>query len=390
MKVAAVIQCTAADLCMSTNPDDYVIGPLHRSGMFDSITLAAPSFGDIERLRNQAADWKVDVQIGHDYDVCGRLLSVAEHTQADIIARFILRRFYVDLDMVASMIEMVKQGNDYVSVGLDINYEVGADVCSVSALERCREIIAGMDSAYDADNYRFYPWRLMEDNPTFRLAHIDSVKPWPTAKSLAVREQLGTLLSGQGENQVAVDAGAPAGRYRYLLRWITPGSVVADIACGQGGGCHVLAEKAGEVVGIDYDQGYINRADESNCEKKIQYICGNEDALISDRRHWADTVVSLHTLEHVDDPLRFLTRCRESLKANGMLLLEVPRLLPLPVGMPLFPFHHVEYTPETLEPLLLRAGFDIVERLGGNRGTYGPISNARDVLFYRARPSTSR
>lgn len=386
-RVAAVIQCTASDLCGSTNPEDYVVAPLLRSNLFSSVTIAAPNLGDTQRLRDQAAAWGTEFYVGHDYDVCARLLAVAERGKADIIARFILRRFYVDLDLVARMIQLVADGSDYVSCGTDVNYEVGADVSTASALKRCAKILDDAESSYDAANYRFYPWRLMEDHPSFRVARIDSLPQWPRGKALAVRERLGALLSGQGENQAAIDAGAPASRYRYLMRWVETGSVVADIACGQGGGCQVLAEKAMQVIGIDVDARYVERAIATNENERVRFICGNEDALVSDRTHWIDTVVSLHTLEHVADPVGFLRRCREALKPDGRLLLEVPRLLPMPLGMPLFPFHQVEFRPETLEPLLVSAGFEVLERLGGNRGTYGQLSTARDVLFYRARPS---
>lgn len=384
-KIAAVIQCVASDLCASTDADDYVVGPLLGSDLFDSVTIAAPNIGDVSRLRKQASVWGVNILIGYDYDICSRMLAVSEQTGATILARFILRRFYVDLNLVGRMIDLVENGNDYVSVGTEVNYEVGADVCSRSALQRCQGLLASMKPGYDTANYRFYPWRLMEDHPQFMKTRIEAIDPWPRDKSLAVRKKLGALLSGQGENQSAVDLHAPAGRYRFLLDWINPGSTVVDIACGKGGGCHVLAEKAGNVVGIDYDAGYIAAAREANENPRIRFLLGDETALVANGDKWADYLVSLHTLEHVDNADSFLKFCHAALKPGGSLLLEVPRLLPLPLGMPLFPFHKIEYRPETLEPLLREAGFKIVDRRGGNRGTYGHIDNARDTLFYHAR-----
>jgi len=389
--VIAVIQCTAADLCASTDPADYVVGPLQASGLFDRIVIASPALGDMPRLQAQAANWDIPAYFGHDYDVGQRLLAacalVAPGLPAHaIVVRVILRRFYIDLALVRRMIEMIEAGSDYVTLGNDINYEVAADVCTLSALQRTVALLdARQEQAYATANYRFYPWRLMEDDPAFHVARIDHIDAWPREKSLEIRERLGQLLAQAGENQVAVDPLAGSGRYRFILDWIKPKSEVADIACGQGGGCRILAERAGAVLGIDTNGHYIDAANAANNDPRLRFIQGSSDRLSADGPHF-DAIVSMHTLEHVDEPLQFLVNIRKALRPGGVLILEVPRLLPLPLGMPLFPFHHIEYRPESLEPLLMQAGFDITERFGGNRGSYGPIATAREVMLYLCRP----
>ena len=75
-------------------------------------------------------------------------------------------------------------------------------------------------------------------------------------------------------------------------------------------------------------------------------------------------------------------RIKNSLKPNGKLILEVPRLFPYPIGKPLWPHHKREYEKDSLEKLIRKVGFEIETAFGGNRRDYVDVKDARDAFLY--------
>lgn len=114
---------------------------------------------------------------------------------------------------------------------------------------------------------------------------------------------------------------------RYLsVREIVKGKCVLDAACGEGYGSNILAETAREVIGIDLDEGAVNRADKLYGTKdNLCFQQGNIEKL-NLRDKSIDVVVSFETIEHVGDETqnKFLNEISRVLKADGMLIMSTP------------------------------------------------------------------
>lgn len=380
MSVTAVIQCTVSDLYDDFDQELYSVKILKEADFIDKIVLAVPKLNNYRVFDSVSADWGVDLYYGSDFDVCERIINAVKSSGPDVVVRTLLKRFYTDMDLVRRMVDLVREGCDYVTFGRDINYEVAADVFSYSALERAAELLADMGDDHTAHAYRFSPWRLIEDHEAFHVVEIDDIPDWPQDRVRSVKTKLASLTS-HSENMSAIDVGNPSSRYQQVKKYLSDGARVLDIACGQGGGAVVLAEKAAEVLGIDYNQAYVDAANERFAGENVSYICG-DDTKLEEYKSSFDTVVSLHTLEHLPDDQSFLRRVHASLVPGGRLIIEVPRLLPKPIGEPLLPFHEREYSDGEMRRLLTENGFEIVYTLGGDRGVYVPIEYAREVLFY--------
>lgn len=384
MKVAAVIQCTPWDLYPSLDPDDYSVSALRTSGLVDDVVIAVPKIGDYKVFDDIARRWGVRVYYGSDYNVAERLHNAVAQFSPVVVLRVILRRFYMDFDLVGDMVrKLVDGGYDYVNLERDVNYEVAADVISYKALGRAVELLKALPDDFRSNSFRFNPWVFMETRGEFRVHTMDYRQMWDNARVRAVKKKLGALI-GAGENMQPVAAGNPASRYAFINRFIDEGDVVLDIACGQGGGVAAMGEKAGVVYGIDYNREYVEQARKEYGNGRLKFLFGT-DELLEGLDVAFDKAVSLHTLEHVEDDRLFLERVRERLKDGGRLLLEVPRLLRYPLGEPLLPMHRREYARDGLEELLRSTGFEIEESFGGNRGSYVDIDSAREVLFYVCR-----
>jgi len=143
---------------------------------------------------------------------------------------------------------------------------------------------------------------------------------------------------------------------RLLGRRITPEDRILDIGCGYGGllwqiqkkrkarvrgiePSPVCTQAARTLLGLDVEQGMF---EETACGQEAGY----------------SLITSLHTLEHVADPVAFLRRAGELLAPDGLLYIEVPNLLNPSAGFPLTRFFEEAHL-SNFSALTLRAAADL-------------------------------
>ena len=379
IRVGALIQCTAGDLYASRDPYDYSVGVAKECGLFDEVILAVPHTSDSAVFDDVTKEWKVKLVKDSEFNVAERMLQAAEFGNVDIIVRLLLRRFYMDTDLVRDLISMlIQEKADCIRLPRDFNYELGADVFTKQSLERVISLISG--DGQGAASRRFAPWRVMdEDSEHFKTLEHPGSTNYPTSKVAAIKKKLEGLL---GENQVHYGWQFPASAYAFVGPRLKPKGRTLDIACGQGSGSRQLVEYNQEVVGVDLDSQYIQQAQERFAGvENLSYVCA--DAMSYSNANVFDSIVSMHTLEHLSGPSEFLKRCYENLKPDGQLFLEVPLLLPRPLGEPLYPTHSMEYTREGLDKACEESGFKVDQMFGRNRGVFTDIESAREAVHYQ-------
>jgi len=151
-------------------------------------------------------------------------------------------------------------------------------------------------------------------------------------------------------------------RHLAIYQWIAErvgGLRVADLACGEGYGSDVLADTAGEVIGVDANP-------EAHEHARLKYRRPNlrfERGLVESFAWPCDAIVFLQTIEHIQDAGGLLDRFA---RTAGVAYVSTPNRLTLaPPGAEKSdnPWHLREYTfgeyRELLEPR-----FDSVEILG--------------------------
>ena len=379
MKILAVIQCTSEDI-ISTNPDDTCISVLKKSELFDDIVLAVPKLGNYSIFERLSKKWNVNVFFGSNYNVAERIYNAAKSFEPDIVVRVLLRRFYIDMDLTNSLILKLQEGYDYINLDNNVYSEVAADVCTFTALQRTVELVKELPNDYKSNLFRFNPWRFMEVYSNFKIFKFSYKKKWNNDKIKSIQKKIKNLMKEEDEAQ-AVDSNEPINRYRFISQFIEKTDNVLDLACGKGSGTEIISDYAKEVSGIDYDKKYITTAKLKFSKPNLKFILGS-DELLEEFEGQFDKVISTHTMEHVSDDQLFLKRIRNSLKSNGKLILEVPRLFPYPIGKPLWPHHKREYEKDSLEKLIQKVGFKIETKFGGNRRDYVDVKDARDAFLY--------
>jgi len=133
------------------------------------------------------------------------------------------------------------------------------------------------------------------------------------------------LNFGVGSKYIAVEAAVHLARYT-TVRDLCVGKSVLDASCGEGYGTALLARwGARRAVGVDISSSAIESARKNFKESGATYVCASGEELpaaLGDAKF--DLIVSLETVEHVDDPALFLRNLRGLLADNGTLVMSCP------------------------------------------------------------------
>ncbi|KMW58863.1 3-demethylubiquinone-9 3-methyltransferase [Candidatus Rhodobacter oscarellae] len=153
---------------------------------------------------------------------------------------------------------------------------------------------------------------------------------------------------------------------------------ILDIGCGGGLLSEPMARLGATVVGADAAAGNIPVA-QVHAEQmglKIDYRHTSAEALAADGEQF-DAILNMEVVEHVADPLGFLTACQQLLKPGGIMTCSTLNRNPKSFLMAIIGAEHVMrwlpkgthdwskfITPDELFDLLRQAGLDPVDRKG--------------------------
>ena len=154
-------------------------------------------------------------------------------------------------------------------------------------------------------------------------------------------------------------------RHLVVYEWIArrvAGLRVVDMACGEGYGSGVLAERAREVTGVDANPEAHAHAAARYTRPGLRF----ERTLIDAYSEPCDAVVFLQTIEHVENPGAILEHFRSLTGPGGCVYVSTPNVVTLaPQGAERSgnPWHVHEYRAEEFRALCERH-FGSVELLG--------------------------
>lgn len=112
--------------------------------------------------------------------------------------------------------------------------------------------------------------------------------------------------------------------HRYAVAAeLVAGKTVLDIACGEGYGTALLAEKALHITGVDIEKTVVDRARTKYTIPNIRFETGAVEKIPAPD-HSFDVVVSFESLEHTDQQDAMLQEIKRVLKPGGLLILSTP------------------------------------------------------------------
>lgn len=167
-------------------------------------------------------------------------------------------------------------------------------------------------------------------------------------------------------------------RYKFCERYVKHQTVV-DCACSSGFGSNILLSYgAKEVFGFDIEEESLNWAKKYYNKPSLSFK--HYEEIKNFKNESINVVVSLETIEHVDNPDQFLVEIKKILKKDGILIISTPcnqtdnRLSPSNL------FHLREYNWEEFDKLIskyftVQNRFSQVSQLGklNNKLTSSPL-----------------
>ncbi len=143
-------------------------------------------------------------------------------------------------------------------------------------------------------------------------------------------------------------------RYSFAIREGKQGDIL-DIACGTGYGSYQLLQNDkytnSRIVAVDIDQTSIEYANQRYSNPAIRFVC--EDAMLYQDPQGYDTIISLETIEHMQDAGLFVKKLYSLLKKDGILIISAP-VTPSTDGNP---FHLADFTVSGFKKLFETSGF---------------------------------
>lgn len=138
----------------------------------------------------------------------------------------------------------------------------------------------------------------------------------------SVRYRAGRVLYRLASDAILATLGIPMERRRARLMFLgraRPGRLL-DVGCGSGAFLVEMRKRGWNVTGLDVDPAAVATA---RTVHGLDVHLGTVAGLLSKGATF-DAITASHVIEHVPDPVEFLTHCRQLLRAGGLLVLRTP------------------------------------------------------------------
>jgi 2-polyprenyl-3-methyl-5-hydroxy-6-metoxy-1,4-benzoquinol methylase len=139
-------------------------------------------------------------------------------------------------------------------------------------------------------------------------------------------------------------------RYELAKKFVR-GKTVLDIACGSGYGSKILADAgAKKVIAIDINKETVESAKENYYHEKIKYTIGGASEIKLENKS-IDIVVSFETIEHLENPEKYLSELARVIKDDGTAIISTPNK---DIYQEKNPFHFKEFNKDEFNNLIRR------------------------------------
>lgn len=201
--------------------------------------------------------------------------------------------------------------------------------------------------------------QVLVDNRLLDFGYMSPLLP------LALAKRVQELTENAGESMKDIE---PDWRIKFVLDHVkkkAQGSVCLEIGGADGPMTPSLEKLFDLVLTIDYSKNFLKRIE----AKTKETICLFGDThFLPLQDHTVDMVVCSEVLEHVTIPTQLLTEVRRVIKKGSFVILSVPNESTLRLNrrtkiahLPAGDTHINFFTPETLEKLVFRVGFEVVD-----------------------------
>lgn len=140
------------------------------------------------------------------------------------------------------------------------------------------------------------------------------------------RTDVEMLSFDSSTRHLAIEAAVHLARYG-MARSVAQGKMVLDVACGEGYGAHVMAERWGadHVTGIDVSEEAIAAANTHFSSDKVEFVVGSAyelHTLVGPKRF--NLITCFETIEHLDHPEWLLEQLLKVATPDAIFIISCP------------------------------------------------------------------
>jgi 2-polyprenyl-3-methyl-5-hydroxy-6-metoxy-1,4-benzoquinol methylase len=350
------------------------------------IRVVAPQFdsGGLDEIASSVADCRASY--GFDDRPLNRMIAAVRDLPDDALVLRIdgLHCFFQET-VIRGLIEAAESDDlDLAKSPDNFPPPLAGEVWRVRALHHVGEMLGRMPVEAAAPHYVHPKFIAMRKHSDLRTRIVEPPQIPDTVLS-AIRADLARAFD-EDHNEVtrkSIGAGDQIS-FHYVLasRALKPTDRVLDVASGKGFGGNMMAQVAASVTCADLDQSKLDEGRTLFPRENLFFSC--QDATAT---HFPDdcfdVVVSMETIEHMDDVDRYLRELSRVLKPGGRAILSTPQNS---IGhIPLTPAHVHEFRLDELRADCTRH-FEVEKLIGLKGGTVhfddDPIGT-NSVIFLR-------
>jgi len=112
-------------------------------------------------------------------------------------------------------------------------------------------------------------------------------------------------------------------RYGFAKEFVE-GKKVLDLACGEGYGSAILAEKAEEVIGIDINEVVIKHACTKYVKDNLKFMKSSMTEVAIEENKLFDVIICFEALEHIEEQNKAIAEVKRLLKDGGIFIVSMP------------------------------------------------------------------
>lgn len=289
------------------------------------IVIAAPAFdefGAFPELFSDVIGDRVSLVFAHDDDPLARMVEATKNLSAEQrVIRVDGLHFAVLVDAAQKMHALATtKALDCVKFPDDFPVQVTSDIYRVGALR-------ALDASDIDAPARVHPKFAMFDKASAFKTEYHTPESVSDAFLNEAREHAKGVyfIPRMDVNEKALDVGNQLTfHYQLALDWLPKSGRALDIACGDGYGTRLLAGHGLDMIGGDIDADVLVTARQRATDiPNIQFRELNVMDLDMENDS-LDAVVSMETIEHVDDQA-YINEIHRVLKPGGVFILSTPQ-----------------------------------------------------------------
>jgi 2-polyprenyl-3-methyl-5-hydroxy-6-metoxy-1,4-benzoquinol methylase len=156
----------------------------------------------------------------------------------------------------------------------------------------------------------------------------EQMEPKKTPSSSATKQKQRYALQADGERFLPWMED-PIINYEHLHRYgfakeFVEGKKVLDLACGEGYGSAILADKAEEVIGIDITNVVIEHACTKYVKDNLKFIKSSMTEVAIEENKLFDVIICFEAFEHIEEQDKSVAEVKRLLKDNGVFIVSMP------------------------------------------------------------------